>query len=89
LIISSTAGVTETRGSHWFIIFYFQQLLLLAKIDPTEIEDARKADKQCDQMIGKKSSQLFQKSSQKSSQKLFFSIRVEKSSQKSSQHFIC
>ena len=33
LIISSTIALTETRG--WVIIFDFQQLLLLPKIDQT------------------------------------------------------
>jgi hypothetical protein len=44
LIISSTLG----RGYHWFIVFDFQQLLLLAKIDLTSgygDKNARKADK--------------------------------------------
>ncbi len=36
LIISSALGLTETQGSCWFIILYFQQLLLLVKIDQTD-----------------------------------------------------
>jgi hypothetical protein len=38
----------RNTGFHWFIIFYFQQLLLLPKIDQTtvrEIANLRKADK--------------------------------------------
>ncbi len=38
-------GVTETRGSRWFIIFDFQQLLLLAKIDQTHGEGDSKPPK--------------------------------------------
>ena len=45
---ASTNGLTETQRSCWFIIFDFQQLLLLPKlIRPLvmELENARKADK--------------------------------------------
>ncbi len=48
LIISSTLRVTEKQVFLWFIIFYYQQLLLMKNLIRStvmEIKHARKADK--------------------------------------------